>query len=1046
MALMRFLFAFFFVLLPVVGPSEAFTISEFMALNDRTLADEEGEFDDWIEIANTQDTARDLGGYYLSNDREDPALWEVPPSTVVPPQGSLLIWLDNDPEQGPLHAPFRLSGAGGVILLTEPDGETLRDEIVFPAQHPDVAFGRASMVAESSLFLLNPTPGEANDPTGVSTLGGVKFSRPPGVFTEPFELILSTETEGGSLRYTTNGKEPSLFNGTNYSEPITISESTCLRVHVLVGGQVVSPLVTQVYLAVDEEVANFDSNLPVVLVDSRGYDFSGDSSLNAGFPQSPVCSVFFETSEDGRASIADEPQHVGRAGMNVRGASSRGWPKKQYKFETWGEADEDRDVSLLGLPPDADWILAAPYFDKSLIRNEITFRWWEKLGYYSPRTRFLELFVDMDGDGRVTMDDYEGVYVLTEKIKSSPDRLAINEESFILEATNVNQHWTSARGIRLKYVEPRESEEDPDRKEAVRLKYDLVEQAVLNDDFEDPSEGYRKHLDVPSHVDYDIMRELSRNIDGASTFLSLDDEGKVQMGPLWDYNQSYGLTRLFDPVPGWRTDGWNDSYMTNGGHWMKWWGHLKSDPEYQLEWEDRWVALREGVFSNEELLGDIDALEDLLAEGAGRNFERWDSLGKVVWATGGSTRADPGESKRDTYAKEIAFVRDWLVARLEWIDSQVPSPPSFNQSGGAVPEGFTLEMGEGSQFKPFGGRIHYTLDGTDPRAGGGGLVEQSSAYDGPVILSEDTVVSARMRSIFGRWSTLRRASFLVGAEPPSANHLTVSELHYNPQGADDLEFIELVNRGSSAIDLSGVQLRGAVEFSFPTVSLKPNEVILVVEDREAFLAHYQIEATLVAGQWTGALRNSGEELEVAESSGERLLAFAYDDSEGWPSDADGDGYSLERVTLDSDNLSDAGAWRRSALAGGSPGQVSGSGEPQLTYEDWRVSIGENWMGGPGEDPDEDGYANVIEFALGTSPIDRSARPRIHVRESGSGAEIEHASSSGREVEVVLEVSTDLSQWAEAGDVTREDSGERVIWRLNNAAASGASYFRLRVSG
>jgi len=1040
---MRPLLIFLFLLNTVVAQS-AFVINEFMAVNDASSSDGQGEFDDWVEIYNPEDAPQDLGGLYLSNDREDPTLWRVPENTMVAPLGRLLIWLDNDPEQGPLHAPFRLRGSGGVVILTDRDGVILLDEIEFPAQHPDIAFGRATPESETAIFLLKPTPGAPNDPTGVSTLGGVNYSRPAGVFNEPFETTLSTETEGGSIRYTTDGREPSIFNSTNYTGPFTISESMCLRADVTVGGQVVSPLATQIYLAVDDEVSNFDSDLPVALIDSRGHDFSQDTSLGMGFPQSSVCSAFFDTDENGRAAITATPQHVGRAGMNVRGASSRGWPKKQFKFETWGEGDEDRDIPLLGLPADSDWILAAPYFDKSLMRNEITFRWWEKLGYYSPRTRFIELFVDMNGDERFTMDDYQGVYVLTEKIKASADRLEINDDSYILEATNVNQHWTSATGIRLKYVEPRDSEEDPERKQAVREHYNAVEQAVLNDDFQDPNEGYLKYLDLPSHIDYDIMRELSRNIDGASTFLSLNDTGQVQMGPLWDYNQSYGLTRLFDPVPGWRSDGWNDSYMTNGGHWMKWWGQLDEDPEYQQQWEDRWVKLRQDLLTNEVLLGDIDAVGALLEESARRNFEKWDALGKAVWSTGGSTRADPGEGARDTYAKEVAFVREWLTARLEWIDSQVPSPPSFNQNGGPVPTGFALEVNPGSRFKAFTGSVYYTIDGSDPREHGGNISAQAVVYKEPITLSENTVVTARLRSLFGKWSTLRRAPFLVGTEAASSSNLTVSEIHYNPEGADVLEFVELVNRGEVPLDLSKVQLRGAVEFAFPILSLDPNEAVLVVEDLEAFLEHYQVNETLVAGQWEGALSNGGEEFTIATPSGEPILTFTYDDSEDWPSMADGKGASLERVSISSDNLGDANAWRASAQPGGSPGLLR-ENLPALSYAEWRAGVGEDWMGDPAADPDGDRYANLIEFALGTSPIDRSAIPSIEVQWREATVEVHYPKTSERQVTITLESSADLIQWVEVEMLNREEDAARVILRSNEMPDSESLYLRLTIS-
>ncbi|NCF86120.1 MAG: hypothetical protein GWQ05_27850 [Verrucomicrobiaceae bacterium] len=107
----------FFLLL--LNPAAAFVINEFMAVNNALYADEQGEFDDWLEIYNPQDAPQDLGGLYMSNDREDPTVWQFPKDTVVAPLGRVLIWLDNDPEQGPRHTPFRLSGSGGLVLLTD---------------------------------------------------------------------------------------------------------------------------------------------------------------------------------------------------------------------------------------------------------------------------------------------------------------------------------------------------------------------------------------------------------------------------------------------------------------------------------------------------------------------------------------------------------------------------------------------------------------------------------------------------------------------------------------------------------------------------------------------------------------------------------------------------------------------------------------------------------------------------------------------------------------------------------------------------------------
>ncbi|MEM7387816.1 MAG: CotH kinase family protein, partial [Verrucomicrobiota bacterium] len=604
------------------------------------------------------------------------------------------------------------------------------DEVVVPAQQPDIAWGRPDPDEPATwLHLVSPTPGTANDPTGVTALGGVTFSRPAGSFRDSFQLTLATITEGATIKYTTNGRVPGLFAGATFENPLTVDKTTHFRAGVFLGSKLISPLTDAFYFAVDPGLESFSSDLPVALIHTGGHDFRKDSGFDP--PLTPVSSLFVEGSASERASLTNPPDFIGRAGMNVRGASSREWPKKQFKFETWNTADDDESVSLLGFPEDADWILAAPYFDKSLIRNHLTFRWWESLGYDSPRTRFFELFLDSNGDDVFTMEDYEGIYVLTEKIEPGKDRVDVPPirpvESapgtftggFIAEGTNVNQQWVSRKGIRMKLVEPKDSENRPEEKAWFRSYFDEVEAAIFSDTFDDPETGYRRYLDLPSHIDYDIMREISRNIDGASTFFSIREDEKIHMGPLWDYNQAYGLTRLFEPNPGWKTDGWNVEYMTNGSHWLKWWLELEKDSDYQTAWNDRWVALRETLLSNEKLFSDIAATAALLEESQQRNFTRWDILGRAVWSTGGSTRADPGETDRTTYGAEIEFVRSWLEARLAWIDAQVPGAPTFNQAGGAVAKGFPLEISLQTPFRPVNGQLVYTTDGTDPRLPGG---------------------------------------------------------------------------------------------------------------------------------------------------------------------------------------------------------------------------------------------------------------------------------------------------------------------------------------
>lgn len=1003
-------------------------INEVMANNESTLADGQGEFDDWVEIYNGGNTPLDLSGYFLSDDAGDVARWQIPLDSgiVIPAGGYAGLWLDGDPEDGADHLPFRLASEGEVLFLTDPDGVTVVDEVVLPPQHPNISYGRDETTGEFR-YLINPTPGLMNDPTGVAVLEGVTFSEEAGTFEATFDLVLSTTSAGADIRYTLDGSLPSSGNGEVYSGAISVSGTSCVRAALFLGATQISPVETRIFLAVASDLAGFDSNLPIVLLDSQGYDYSGDDDPRTDYPSQPVCSAMIEVGESGRAGVLDEAQFVGRAGMNVRGASSKTWPKKQFKFETWDEEDNDRDVSLLGMPSESDWLLQAPYFDKTLMRNEFVFHWWRAMGYYSPRTRYVEVFLNPDPGEPFGMQHYQGVYLLTEKIKRSAERLDLSRldagdvaepeitGGYSVQATNLNEDWVNGEGTRYKYVDPAEDELLPVQQAWLKDYIDAAEGSVYAANFADPEEGYAKYLDVPSQVDYDIMRELSRNTDGASAFFSIDRGGKLKMGPLWDYNQALGLSSLGTSALGYgyETFGWNGYYM-RAGHWLAWWNELDDDPVYQQAWNDRWVELREGVLSTDALLAKIDGDAAMLEEAQVRNFEKWDILGVAVYVVNGRTRADPGDLSRDTYAKEVTFMRDWVEDRVVWIDSQVPSPPDFSQNGGAVGSGYLLTMSEGTSFAPFEGDVFYTTDGTDPMDGGG--VE----YTGPVVLNERVQVMARTMSSGGSWSTLRDETFVVGTEPPSSANLVISEIHYNPNGSDELEFLEIVNRGAVSVNLTGVRLAEGVDFEFEAIEITPGEVMVVVEDEVAFATTFS-EGVIIAGQWSGRLSNGGEAIELRDAQGAVLHRVDYGQEGEWPEEADGDGFSLQLRSL-SDDPALAENWRLSAGEDGSPGVFM---EVDFyTFEEWRMEyftageIAQEGVGGPFADPDADGMVNLLEFGFASNPNEGDGQDAIQLDvellevdgQLGRYATMTFTRPLRSELQYVMEQSSDLFDW------------------------------------
>ena len=158
-------------------------INEVMALNSRTLADEYGEYDDWIELYNGTAAAVDIGGMYISDDPTRLNKWRIPagfsPQTTIPAGGFLLLWADNTPAQGPLHLDIKLSGDGEAVVLAKqgPSGWQVVDSLVFGVQTSNRSLGRSPDGSGGFIPLDSPSPGRANTVSGVeaAALAPVRF-------------------------------------------------------------------------------------------------------------------------------------------------------------------------------------------------------------------------------------------------------------------------------------------------------------------------------------------------------------------------------------------------------------------------------------------------------------------------------------------------------------------------------------------------------------------------------------------------------------------------------------------------------------------------------------------------------------------------------------------------------------------------------------------------------------------------------------------------------------------------------------------------------
>lgn len=220
----------------------------------------------------------------------------------------------------------------------------------------------------------------------------------------------------------------------------------------------------------------------------------------------------------------------------------------------------------------------------------------------------------------------------------------------------------------------------------------------------------------------------------------------------------------------------------------------------------------------------------------------------------------------------------------------------------------------------------------------------------PILINSAALLKARAR-VGTEWSGLNEASFyLTGTQPASTANLTISEIHYNPEGAGGAEFIEFMNTGANPVDANGVQIGGAVLFTFPPGTvLLPGERVVVVSDAAQFDVRYRTVGSpwyragiRVAGAWSGSLSNGGEEIIVLSATDAPVFTFSYDDTGAWPGRADGSGSSLELVDPMAAPLSlpekavwlgGAGSWRPSSEFHGSPGYAGAGPDNRIVINE-----------------------------------------------------------------------------------------------------------------
>ena len=447
------------------------------------------------------------------------------------------------------------------------------------------------------------------------------------------------------------------------------------------------------------------SNLPIIVINTHGQVILDEPKIAADMG-------IIANGPGVRNNLSDPfNAYNGKIGIEIRGASSQMFPKKQYAIETRDDQGKDVDVALLGMPAEADWVLSAPYTDKSLMRNVLAYKLSNDLGRYASRTRFCEVVLN---------GDYQGVYVLMEIIKRNKNRVNITK----LEKTDVagdavtggylfkidklegadTQGWYSSfppypgarQRIYYQYDYPKQADITTEQKAYIQNFIQGFEALMATPDYADPQNGYAQYLDLDSFAEVFILNEISRNVDGyrLSTFMHKERDGKggkLRIGPIWDYDLAFGNA---DYYQGAKTTDWQVNFRepSDGFQIPFWWQKLMQDTSFTARIQSRWRELRRNVLDLARLHAVIDSIAQHVDEAQGRNFQRWRILGNYVW---------PNAYVGQTYFDELNYLKSWVNLRILWMDARIPElATSIHENDGGAPAGFVLEQNYPNPFNP----------------------------------------------------------------------------------------------------------------------------------------------------------------------------------------------------------------------------------------------------------------------------------------------------------------------------------------------------------
>ena len=429
------------------------------------------------------------------------------------------------------------------------------------------------------------------------------------------------------------------------------------------------------------------SNLPILRINTK-------SRVIQDEPKIPMVMELFDNGLGQLNQVSSSPNLTTVAGIEFRGSTSQadfyflpGYVKKPYGIEIWTDSTglKSKKMSLVQMPEESDWVLNASYNDRSFMRDFLAQMIAGRLGVLNSKTKFIELIIN---------EEYRGVYLLMEKIKQGKNRVPISDlyptenagdsltGGYLLKIdktsgspsaswkSNYTSGITATQKCEFQIEYPKYGIITQQQFNYIRDYINSWEQKLMTENMNDPNASFRSLMDMPSFVNFFILNEVTRNVDGyrLSTYLYKDKEskgGKIKMGPAWDFNIAFGNA---DYLNGWMTNGFVYKAMENDGgkndYWQVpfWWNKLIQDASFRKVLATRWKEARTSFLNLTTINTTIDSAQVVLKDPLTRNFQKYPLFGKKIW---------PNYYVGFTIADEVSWLKNWIQGRLTWLDAQM---------------------------------------------------------------------------------------------------------------------------------------------------------------------------------------------------------------------------------------------------------------------------------------------------------------------------------------------------------------------------------------